>query len=152
MSFAAAGYLAICAVVGVGIIAYSLVQRSRLRASQAWPVATGTITKAVLEEHGSSDSAEYSVSVLYEYEVNGVRYTGRRVGFGRRGYARKKNAQAQLDRYPLNSSVMVFFNPAKPEEAVLEREAPFTTLYLIVGVVSLAFVVVMVLAILSRGR
>jgi hypothetical protein len=126
------------------MVVFSLRQRSRLRASENWPAITGTITHTGIVESSSSDSTEYHVHVSYEYLVNGRTYTGKRIEFNRRGYARKKNAQAQLDRYPVNSTVVVYVNPDKPEDAVLVRAAPYNTLYFVMGLlmVGLALAIV----------
>ena len=78
------------------------------------------------------DSSGYAVSVSYDYVADGRRYTGTRVGFSRRQYARKKRAQAEAEKYPLNSSVAVYFDPEKPTDAVLTREYP-DSMVMIVG-------------------
>jgi uncharacterized membrane protein len=144
VSGAAIGYLSICVVVGIALIVYSLIQRNRVKASRSWQTAMGTIVKAEVVEGRSTDSVEYSVSVAYDYVVNGVRCTGKRIGFGARSYIRKKKAQEQLERYPVNSSVTVYFNPEKPEESILVREAPYTTLNLAIGIAILGLAVLIV--------
>jgi len=130
----AAGYLVICIVAGIALIAYSFYQRSQLRASESWVAASATIARAELLTLSSSDSAEYRIAVVYEYEANGARHTGERIGFGTRGYARKKRAQEELERYRVGDTVMAYFNPEDPAEAVLVREAPFNLLYFVMGI------------------
>jgi hypothetical protein len=130
----ATGYLVICVVAGIALIAYSLFQRSRLRASESWVPITATIAKAELLTSASTDSTEYRISVAYEYVANGVRYTGKRIGFGPRTYVRKKRAQAELERYPVSCTVTAYFDPENPGEAVLVREAPSNILYLVMGI------------------
>ena len=137
MPGASIGYMAICLIAGIAMIAYSIHQRSRLRASESWRHTTGTITRSDLLRKDSTDSAEYHVSVLYDYLVNGVRHTGKRIEFGSRGFARKKRAESELAKYPVNSNVVVYFNPEKADEAVLVRSAPYNTLYLILGMLLL---------------
>jgi len=134
------GYMVICVVAGVALIAYSLFQRSRLRASGSWVPITATIAKAELLTSATTDSAEHRISVAYEYVANGVRYTGERIGFGPRTYLRKKRAQVELERYPVGCTVTAYFNPENPGEAVLVREAPSNILYLVMGSCLLALV------------
>lgn len=134
MTVEATGYLVICVVVGIALIAYGFYQRSRLRESESWVPSTATIGKAELLTGNTTDSVEYRISIVYQYMANGVSYTGQRVGFGPRSYLRKKRAQAELERYPVNSTVVAYFNPEKPEDAVLVREAPSNILYLVMGV------------------
>lgn len=121
------------------MIVYAMHLRSRLSESSAWPQAEGMVTKAILVTAASNDSAEHSVDVEYEFVANGSRYTGKRVTFGRRGWARKAKAQAELEKYPVNSAVMVFFNPQNPEDSVLIRDAPYATMYLWLGIVMFLF-------------
>jgi hypothetical protein len=135
----ATGYLVICVVVGIAMIAYSFFQRSRLRASETWVPITATIAKAELLTSATTDSSEYRISVAYEYVANGVSYTGKRIGFGPRSYIRKKRAQAELERYPVSGTVTAYFDPENPAEAVLVREAPSNMLYLVMGICMLAF-------------
>jgi len=138
VTFAATGYLVICVVVGIALIGYSIYQRGRLRESENWVAATATIVKSEVLTLDSTDSAEYRLAVAYEYVANGARYTGQRIGFGPRGYVRKKRAETELARYPVSGAVVAYFNPEKPSEVVLVREAPYSTMYLVMGICMLA--------------
>jgi hypothetical protein len=135
-------------LIGSGLLAYGLYQRARLRASQSWPTVPGTIANAVLAKETSTDengtSTSYHADVRYQYAVNGVAYTGKRIGFIRHSYIRHSRAQAELDRYPVNSTVQVFFDPEKPSDAILVREAPSSFLYIGGGAVILALGLVLV--------
>ena len=130
----ATGYLVICVIVGIALIAHSLYQRSRLRESESWVPSKATITKAELLTSNTTDSVEYRILVVYEYAANGISYTGKRIGFGPRSYLRKKRAQIEIERYPVSGTIAAYFNPEKPEEAVLVREAPSNILYLAMGI------------------
>ena len=134
MTVEAAGYLAICVVAGLAMIGYSFYQRNRLRASESWVAIPATIAKAEVLTSATTDSTDYRLRVVYEYVANGVPYTGKRIGFGPRTYVRKKRAQAELERYPVSSTVTAYFNPENPGEAVLVREAPSKALYLVMGI------------------
>jgi hypothetical protein len=137
-------YLITCVVAGFAIIGYAIYQRDRLRASDNWVPSVAKILKASILTSAQTDSSDYRVIVAYEYEANGARYTGDRITFGARTFARKKNAEAELARYPVNGTVPVYFNPESPSEAVLLREAPFNTLYFVMGSLMLALSVVIV--------
>jgi hypothetical protein len=134
-----------CALIGGVLLAVGLYQRSRLQASQSWQQAMGTITKAEIEIVRDADSSGYQVSVLYDYVVDGVHYAGKRIRFSDRSYVRKKRAQAELDRYPVNSSVLVYFDPAKPSDAVLSREYPDRIMLMISGMCLLVLAAVILL-------
>jgi hypothetical protein len=133
-------------LIGSGLLIYGLHQRRKLLASQSWPQTTGTVTKADIAVERDTESTSYSVAVLYDYEVNGVRHTGKRIAFDRRTYARKKRAEAELGRYPPNSSVTVYFDPERPANAVLLRESPYSMLYIVLGICLLGLVVWIVAA------
>lgn len=133
MSIESTGYVVICAAVGLSLVVYSLHQRRRLRASESWPQTAGSILKTELAIDNSGESTEYRPEVLYEYTVDGVRYTGRQIELNRRSYVRRRTAQSRLDKYQIGSSMMVYFNPERPQDAVLERTAPYSTLYLVTG-------------------
>jgi hypothetical protein len=145
VTVAATGYLVICVIAGIALIGFSLYQRNRLRASENWVPSTATIAKAELLTSNTTDSVEYRISVVYEYAANGITYSGQRIGFGPRSYLRKKRAQAELERYPVSGTVVAYFNPEKPEEAVLVREAPSNVLYLVMGICLLGLAVAIVI-------
>jgi hypothetical protein len=127
-------------LTGAGLLIAGIYQRNRLAASQGWPQATGTVTGGKIVSEYSNDSTGYSLALTYDYLVNGVRYTGKRIGFSRRSYSRKSRAQSELDRYPLNSGVIVYFNPEKPADAVLVRESPGSIILIIGGIALLGVV------------
>ena len=131
-------YNATCAGIGVILIGVGIRQRIRLRASENWVAVPGKITATAVSVSRSSNSAEYNLAVNYDYAVDGVTYTGHRIEFGRRNYARKKTAQAKLEQYPVGSPVMVYVNPEKPGDAVLVRSAPYNALYFVLGILMLA--------------
>jgi len=127
-------------LTGAGLLVGGIYRRNRLAASQSWPRTTGTVTSGSVVREYSSDSTGYSVALTYEYVAKGVRYTGKRIGFSRRAYSRKSRAQAELDRYPVNSGVIVYFNPGKPADAVLVRESPDSIVLIICGIALLGIV------------
>jgi hypothetical protein len=129
------------AVVGCGLLAAGLYQKRQLRASQDWLQVTGTITKADLLRDTGADSNGYCVSVLYDYTVNGIAHAGNRIAFRKRWYVRKKRALAELERYLVNSSVPVYYDPEKPANAVLARESQDVPILIVSGVALLGIVV-----------
>ena len=87
--------------------------------SAQWPSVEGTILHSSLDVHHGDDSTTYSAEVMYTYEVEGTVYSSNRLKFG---YARTGNpsdAQKIVNSYPIDSQVIVYFDPAQPEESVL---------------------------------
>ncbi|MDH7578386.1 MAG: DUF3592 domain-containing protein [Bacillota bacterium] len=97
-------------------------------ASRSWPACQGRIISSevkmyhpgpTLREEGPS----YSAEILYEYRVEGKRYTSRRVFFGEYSSGSPGPARRVVDRYPPGKQVPVYYDPARPEVAVLEPGA-----------------------------
>lgn len=118
-------------LIGPFLVVYGTVLGKKAEASLDWPHVMGKVTRALLER--DSDGSDYSAVVEYDYSVNGVRYRGKRLRFGG-WYQKKALALAELDAYPQGSEVPVFYNPNKPSDAVLLREAQGTRLWILLGI------------------
>ena len=69
----------------------------------------------------------------------GQEYKGDKITFGfTQGYGRYAKAQAALASYPLGAQVNVYYDPANPADAVLERKAGGNTLAMVLGIILLA--------------
>lgn len=103
------------------------------RDSRAWPETGAQVTYAKSEYHygGQSASSFYEPVVKYHYTVEGVPYEGDTIFFGattfqnRSGKARSANIVSRYANHPL---VQVRFNPARPDQSVLEPGASLRTL------------------------
>jgi hypothetical protein len=93
---------------------------SRQMASKNWSTTKGEILRSDLEE----DSDGWFPQVDYSYTVGKQNYTGQRIGFYTPNSGAEAYAQKQLAPYPVGKAVIVFYNPAKPEDAVLDRQVP----------------------------
>jgi hypothetical protein len=80
--------------------------------------------------------------VQYRYVTEGVTIIGSRIAHVERGYDSHRKAEAELALYPVDSPVVVYFNPQKPSEAVLVRKAPGAIIFLCAGIIILAVDVV----------
>ncbi len=113
------------------MIFVGLRQRIQARASQSWPQVMGKVANAALMKDGDGMAVEAAVE--YAYSVNGISYKGKRLRFGG-WYRRRALIQADLERYQPGFEVAVFYNPDKPSDAVLVREAKGTLLWILVGI------------------
>jgi Protein of unknown function (DUF3592) len=89
-------------------------------ASRGWDSANGTIVVAHLTTSLSGDKEVHEPTVSYTYDVRGRRYVGERVYYGQ--YAWSKSpfpAHEVLGDYQPDMAVTVYFDPLKPERAVL---------------------------------
>jgi hypothetical protein len=126
------GSLFIFDAIFLGIIFFT---RRKVTQAANWPSTLGMVTSSRIEMRSSSEggSTPYPV-VNYSYPVMGQTYQGSKVmpgpdvgGIG---------ARKVVERYPAGAQVMVYYNPDKPSEALLERSTPgFVKLFWIILII-----------------
>ncbi|MCA9121208.1 MAG: DUF3592 domain-containing protein [Planctomycetaceae bacterium] len=99
------------------------------RATLAWPQATGRIVSSGVrsEQRTSRDddgrqrtTTYYYADVTYEYVVDGKSFTGTRITLTDGQSGSQADASATRDRYPRDAGVSVAYDPASPDQSVLE--------------------------------
>jgi hypothetical protein len=139
--FCVGGIALIFLVIGIALILKSRRDKQKASASRSWPSTTGRITNSGVSSHTSRDSdgdmeVSYSISVEYEYAVKGQNFNSRNISFGaRNSHRHRSQAEAELANYQVGKTVAVFYNPANPEEAVLERNASGSNALAIIGII-----------------
>jgi hypothetical protein len=120
-------WLSLGLVLAVTGLSLYFAARSKARASDSWPSAPGQVTESYVERtigHAVSTMQRrpvyYVPVVRYVYSVNGRELRGDRVRLGNLMFFKKIDAQAVVDRYPPGAVKMVRYDPASPEQAVLE--------------------------------
>jgi hypothetical protein len=146
-------------LVAIGVFVVVLRARRKVRSSQNWLSTNGHVQMSYIEPRTSHSSeggtsTSYYPVVLYEYIVNGQRYQSNRIRFGMEvGYGWTQPAQNLVNKYPAGSVPQVFYNPADPTDAVLERTASTSnrvlTCVVIVIILTLVFTAVMMLGAFS---
>jgi len=113
----------------LALVFYSRRSKHKATASQVWPATSGTmliseINESVSRDENGDTSTAYYPNVVYTYQVSGQTYTCKQVAFGG-AVGRSNPAQVQpfVAKYPVGAVVTVYYNPNKPEEAVLEKTA-----------------------------
>ena len=114
-------------VLVIGLVGFFVVRQWRTaRASRSWPVAAGTVLsgeiKAVTERSSDGETTISVPHLRYAYEVDGRRFEGERIRFGRIRES-ERGARKILERYPVGAGVEVRYDPANPAEATLESKA-----------------------------
>lgn len=144
------GYICVGGVIiaffigGIFATIYGVRNRRKGSASQSWPSARGVITNAWIQESTDTDeegytSTSYTPKWEYQYKIGQETYTSGRISFGGvTGYGRQKRAQEELDRFPVNSQVQVYYDPEKHSDAVLVRGTKGTMGGIIVGIIFIA--------------
>jgi hypothetical protein len=101
-------------------------------ASRNWQPTTGQVLSSRIvvrysEEGGGTDYPD----VTYGYSVMGQQYQSDRIFVG--GAVGGLGARKTIERYPVGSPVQVYFNPQRPDQAVLERRSPTAVFLAILG-------------------
>lgn len=138
-------FMALFAVAIPAAISAVIVSRMhQSRRTAGWPSAQGRIVRSQMhtmrrKTAGGVTEAGNVPAVEYVYAVDGVDYRGHRIGIGDIP-PDSPQAEATLERYPVGRTGPVFYNPDKPEEAVLERDPPArpAVVYAVAALVMLA--------------
>eukprot|EP01037_Dinobryon_pediforme_P019368 gene19368-19780_t len=113
--------LTILIVAAVFWFAYSY-NKKKNAVIASWSETTGVILGTnIMRENDDRQGASYIPYVTYSYLALGQTLTGKRVAYKNMNYSTQKRAQAVIDTYPVGKSVIVYFDPQKPSDAVLER-------------------------------
>lgn len=87
--------------------------------STRFPSVVGTMLQSEVETNSSSRGTSFNVRVKYRYDVTGVRYMGTNYRFLNTSF-HKRDADAIVKSCPPGQRVDVYYDPARPEEAVLQ--------------------------------
>ena len=133
-------------VLGGACIVHYVQIRQLARTSARWPTVTGRITasrvSSFIERDEDGDETEkFLANVQYAYRVGAANYRGNAVNWGWTSiYADRDNAAAALAKYPADSTVTVYYDPADPDHAVLDpagrrgRAAPLIAGFFLGGI------------------
>jgi hypothetical protein len=125
-----AGGLCACIVpvvllIGFGVFMYRRSQQGKAAkdAAQSWPGVMGTVLSSSVQSRRSGNSTSTYPVVVYQYQVNGKVFQGQTIKAGEQFFNVRilGEAQATANRYPVGAQVMVYYNPANPQESALER-------------------------------
>lgn len=138
-------------VMALVVMMMSRAFTKQTRAMKKWPTTGGRIIRSEVttsvQHHsrpnrtrGDYDVTMYRPRIVYAYEVGGHSFEGDDVGWSTSAN-RRSVAEKQVQRYPLQAEVRVFYNPDDPAEATLSPSGGILALalWLISGVI--AFVV-----------
>jgi hypothetical protein len=87
-------------------------------ASRKWPTTTGRLLSKDINWTGPEINVLHP-EIRYEFFVNGKRYESGRVSFKQVGTSNPQDATAVLDSYKYETSIVVYYDPKNPKNAVL---------------------------------
>ncbi len=130
----------------------------RLAASSTgWPIARGEVQASQVVKHVSTrrdnetnqdiEQITYEPKVSYVYAVGDKRLTGDRLSFKRAHYISSSKANNAVAKFPAGARVDIAYDPAEPENSVLDRDTKPAPVSLWTATLLIASAVVGVLAI-----
>jgi Protein of unknown function (DUF3592) len=115
-------------VVGGSAVWSGFELRERAQRMITRPSVRGAVTGTAIVADGTFEdgSAAYSPRISYKYVVAGKEYSGQRRSLINvpTGRCLRAGLRTTVDRFPVGSEVIVFYDPADPGEAILERPDP----------------------------
>ncbi|HYE78590.1 MAG TPA: DUF3592 domain-containing protein [bacterium] len=112
-------------LLGIGMLREAQRGRRNARESSAWPTVLGRVTLAAVDEMPTNDGySNFWIRFAYEYEVDGRRHESSAItGATVYQLASQDKAEEILAPYPVGAQVYVFYNPRRPQDAVLQPGA-----------------------------
>lgn len=103
----------LCVSLMIGIISGIFMKKNSDK-TKGYKKIKGKVIEVVADESGMGDEVDYDYYVVYEYEVDGVKYTI------------KSNTVYELEEDADRKPKMILYNPKSPSESIVEKEKSFT--------------------------
>lgn len=115
--------LVVLAAVGASLVVRGVRSSGRRRSASSWPATSGTILMSTIQVQRTGSARREIPVVLYSYQVGPNVYQGSRIRVGDElgSVTIAGHARAVLSRYPVGSTVHVFYDPTDPRLSALER-------------------------------
>lgn len=115
--------------------------RRKLADSKTWPKTTGEIVRCSIRYERSNRQSVVCPDVAYKYTVEGVEYVSTRLALVEINTSSEELAEGKAAKYSRGQLVDVYYNPKKPDFAVLtvgdSTQGKFPFGMIIVGVVAI---------------
>jgi len=112
------------AVIGNALLlVFIIIPYRKVRQARGWTQTTGTVDSAeiIMRSDSEGGSSPYP-HVVYSYRANGMALKNDHIQPG--GDVGGMVAYKTLKKYPVGAQVSVFYDPANPSDALLERDVP----------------------------
>ena len=121
-------------IIGLVFSITAIVNIVRGFSSKNWPTVQGKIISSDIQIQRDIRQTNYSPAILFEYFINGAKYFSNKLSFSGTS-SRLISIQRALVKYPVGTEVLVYYNPQKPQIAVLEPSVTFSAIiFLLVGI------------------
>jgi len=112
-------------IIGVLTAARGWQQVEHAAVSASWPYTRGIIVSSEVESYSSSEGVRWRPVMTYLYRVGKREVLGTRVSLvGPLSGFDEADARAFAERYRLHGDVLVYYNPERVTESVLDQSAP----------------------------
>lgn len=102
---------------GILFLIYAVIIIRRINAVKYWPSAPGESLSSEITSESDKYGDYYLVKIQYKYWAEGAEHISDHTS---RRFKTKEEAQAMVNRYPPEASVVAYYNPKKPQDAVVE--------------------------------
>jgi hypothetical protein len=97
-------------------------------------ITDGVVVESTIETEGSIRFRRYKPKVTYEYFVGGIQHRSSKVAAMNFVIGDKLGTQQLVSSFPVGKQVVVYYNPACPNDAVLlKSSALVSTIFIITG-------------------
>lgn len=110
--------------------------------SKRWLTTRGRIMLSEIEVIATTAGRRYREVLQYEYIITGVTYQSNTISFPdhlvrffMNGVRSKKNAESIINKYPVGSEVVIYYEPSRPERSTLETGLKNIN-FILVGVIT----------------
>jgi hypothetical protein len=114
-------------LIGAVIVIYTIVARRQAAKTPQWPSTQGKVLFArVRYVHAATSTVTvgtHQMEIRYQYTVDGAQFTSRSIAPYGWSLALGETQRIAL-KYPQNSPIRVYYNPAQISESVLDPGAP----------------------------
>ncbi len=116
---------------GLGISVFGWIVLQNARVSAGWPTVQGQIVESTVRESTDEDGTSYFADVRFRYVVDDQPYTADTVNFGQYGSSDPNHAQEIVSKYEYGGSVLVYYDPEKPQTAVLQPGTTWSSFFIL---------------------
>lgn len=119
------------AALGLAMSAFGVHFIVHSSAARSWPSVDGQIVNVAIRTYSSINDRRsqsgrersYFPQVTYQWMVGDRSFDGKRYSLGQEhpGYAERSEARDAAKRFPVGGDVKVYYDPADPASAVLDR-------------------------------
>ena len=132
--------------IALGIMFVILDRRNKRKADESltWLETTGTVSESKVvqgsnvlmsnDEDGESTPVFFP-EISYTYRVAGLEYTSKRLTFaGVKSFSKRENAEKAASLYPVGTQIPIYYDPKNPKEALVDRTAKKSNIFLTFGI------------------